>query len=203
MKGKILIASIIALAITFFSLPGLKVRTAYAEAYPINSFICKTVTYGPFGNCINGIESRDVIDKTPLGCGLTLSEQQGRNQVCGQVLGVKVYGPGTLLRTPEGKIYVVVSGQTVKFIPDLNELKSYSGHVTYNVSNATMTKYLQNFSQVLGVKIYADGTLLRTPDHKIYVVENGKKQYIRSLEELQQYSNHRIINISYSVLADF
>ena len=63
MKGKILIGGIIALAIAF-SCNLSNVKPAHAETYPINQFSCTTVTYNAFGNCINGVQSRDVIDKT-------------------------------------------------------------------------------------------------------------------------------------------
>jgi hypothetical protein len=207
MKGKILVGSIIALAIAFFSLAGdgglSGVNIALADSYPINSYPCATVTYSQFGNCINGIQTRDVIDKTPVNCALTLNEQQGRSQACGKVLGVKIYGTGTLLRSPAGKIYVVMSGQMIKLIPDVAALQAYRGRNIYDVSNAVIAQYQQNFGQVLGVKIYADGTLLRGPDFKIYVIVNGKKQYIPGPAELYPYRNTRIINVSTSVLADF
>ncbi len=203
MKGKILVGSIIALAIAFSSLAGsnnlIGVNAVSAAGWPI----CATVTYGAWGNCINGVETRDVIDKTPINCFLTDSEQQGASQVCGQVLGVKIYAVGSLLRTPNGKIYLVMPGQAVQHIPDLNALQAYSGHKINNVSQALISQYQQVYGQVLGIKIYADGTLLRTPDHKIYVIVNGHKQYIPGLAELYQYRNHRIINVSYNVIADY
>ncbi|MDD4902682.1 MAG: hypothetical protein PHE24_06125 [Patescibacteria group bacterium] len=207
MKGKILMGSIIALAIAFSSLAGdnnlFGVNAVSADTYPINSIPCATVTYSAWGDCINGIKTRDVIDKTPINCSLTLNEQQGRSEVCGQVLGLKIYAVGTLLRAPEGKIYVVMPGQAIKLIPDLAALQAYRGREIHNVSDALIKQYRQNFGQVLGVKIYADGTLLRGPDHKIYVIVNGKKQYIHSLQELYQYRDRRIINVSAAVIADF
>lgn len=195
--------SIIALTIVFSGLAGIGnlfgVNAASADYSPI----CATVTYSPWGNCINGIQTRDVIDKTPINCSLTAYEQAGRSQVCGKVLGVKLYAVGTLLRTPEGKIYVVMPGQAIKYIPDLNALKAYGGHPLYNVSDTLIAQYKQNFGQVLGEKIYADGTLLRGPDYKIYLIVNGKKQYIHDLEELYQYRHHRIINVSAAVISDY
>ena len=102
------------------------------------------------------------------------------------------------MRSPEGKIYVVVTKKTIQQIKTPAELKNYKGRI-HDVNDATIAQYIQ----VLGVKIYADGTLLRTPDYKVYVIKNGEKQYIHNASDLSKYRNHRIINVSYSVLADF
>jgi|WetSurMetagenome_2_1015567.scaffolds.fasta_scaffold119630_2 hypothetical protein len=200
MKGKNSTGMIIALAIGFVT--GVSLFGANI-AHADSNLICGTVTYSAWTNCINGVQTRDVIDASPIGCTLTASEQAGRNQTCGKVLGAKIYAAGTLLRNPEGKIFVVVSGQKIRQIMNSTELKAYSGQTIHNVSAAFMTQYQVVFGQVLGAKIYADGTLLRGPDKKIYVIVNGKKQHIHSLTELYQYRKHRIINVSASVLADF
>jgi len=55
----------------------------------------------------------------------------------------------------------------------------------------------------LGVKIYADGTLLRTPDKKIYVIINGQKNYISTLKQLAKYKNSKIYNVTAEVLANY
>jgi hypothetical protein len=143
MKGKILINSVLALGIAFSSILGIGnlsgAKTAFADTYPLTIPSCTTVTYSAWGNCINGVQTRDVIDMTPYYCALSANEQAGRSQICGQVLGVK---------------------------------------------------------------IYANGTLLRGPDYKIYVIKNGRKQRIKSLSELAKYRNHRIINVSAAVIAN-
>jgi hypothetical protein len=204
MFRKILTGSIIALAIIIGSLAGngglFRANAALADTYPINSVSCATVTFSAWGNCINGVKSRDVIDKTPVGCYMSSNEMEARSQVCGQVLGVKIYAVGTLLRTPQGKIFVVMSGQTIQLVPDLDALQAYRGRTIYNVSDALISQYQLIFGQVLGAKIYADGTLLRGSDHRIYVIVHGQKQYISSLTELYQYRNRRIINVSASVI---
>jgi hypothetical protein len=143
MKGKILINSILTLGIAFSSILGIGnlsgAKTAFADTYPLTIPSCATVTYSAWGNCINGVQTRDVIGVTPYYCALSANEQAGRSQVCGQVLGVK---------------------------------------------------------------IYANGTLLSGPDHRVYVIKNGKKQYIKSLSELAKYRNHKIIKVSAAVLAN-
>jgi hypothetical protein len=207
MKGKILIGSIIALAAVCFGIAGngnlLGAKAALADTYPINYVPCATVTFSPWIGCINGINTRNVIDKTPINCAMTDNEQEASSQVCGKVLGVKIYGAGTLLRVPSGKIYVVMPGQMIKLIPDVNALQAYRGRKIYDVSTSLIAQYQQSFGEVLGEKIYADGSLLRGPDYKIYVIVKGKKQYIPGPAELYPYRNTRIINVSANVLADF
>jgi hypothetical protein len=59
-------------------------------------------------------------------------------------------------------------------------------------------------SQILGVKIYPDGSLLRGPDWKIYLIINGEKQLIISWEELlEKYIGQKIYNVSDEVLAQY
>ncbi|MDP3995407.1 MAG: hypothetical protein Q8P78_02215 [bacterium] len=56
--------------------------------------------------------------------------------------------------------------------------------------------------QVLGAREYAEGTLVRTADKKIYVSENGVLRHIASLEELRaSYAGKPIADISASVAA--
>ncbi|MCX6785613.1 MAG: peptidoglycan-binding domain-containing protein [Candidatus Komeilibacteria bacterium] len=56
---------------------------------------------------------------------------------------------------------------------------------------------------VLGVKLYADGALLRGSDKKIYVVESGQLKHITSLSELAKYAGKAILNVSDDVIASY
>lgn len=56
---------------------------------------------------------------------------------------------------------------------------------------------------VLGVKAYADGTLVRGQNKKIYVIMFGEKEHITSMKELKQYGKKPIINASDSSLAAY
>jgi hypothetical protein len=197
MKAKILIGSLIALAIASFGI------AANADTYAVNNIPCSTVTYGAWGNCMNGIQTRDVIGLTPFYCALTANEQAGRSQICGQVLGVKIYGAGVLLRNPYGKIYAVKSDNTIQYVPDLASLQAYRGWVVYNVSDALIAQYQQGLGQVLGVKTYANGTLVRTPDMRAYVIVNGVAQYISSPSKLQAYKGRTIFSVSYDALNQY
>jgi hypothetical protein len=167
---------------------------------------CVSVNYSEWEDCINDVQYRNVLSKLPNYCFLTVSQQAARSRICGgnimtggQVLGVKIYPVGSLLRAPNKKIYAIVSTSTVKYISSLKELWIYRGHAIFNISYETLAQY----KQVLGVKVYADGTLLRGPDHKIYVIINGKKQPIRSLKELMKYRGQKIIDVSAEVLTAY
>jgi hypothetical protein len=48
---------------------------------------------------------------------------------------------------------------------------------------------------VLGVEHYEDGALLRGNDKKVYVINNGQKYHIRSLEELYKYAGEPIFDV--------
>ncbi len=54
---------------------------------------------------------------------------------------------------------------------------------------------------ILGAKIYPDGTLLRGPDKRIYLIKNGAKKYIVDLEELSLYAGRKIISASVEELS--
>jgi|GEM_PF-4943371 len=165
---------------------------------------CSDVTYGEWKTAINGIQYRDILNQTPNSCALTATQQSGRSRIVllnngtvnpetpannnstttKQVLGVKVYADGTLLRGTNNRIYVV-KGNTLQYIPNLKELAKYHGPIL-KVSDEVIASFSQ--TAVLGVKKYADGTLLKAKgDVKIYFIKNGKKVHIKSLAELKQH----------------
>lgn len=201
MKDKILITGVIALAIAFAGLSGIGAKAAQASGN--EQPLCATVTYTAWGNCINGIKTRTVIDKYPINCVLTASEKAGRSEICGKVLGEKTYKVGTLLRTPEGKIYVIKAGYKIKLIPNLQALKAYDGQPIFNVSDSLIAQYKQTYGVVLGEKKYANGTLLRGPNYKVYVIQSGKKHYIEGPSELFKYQGKEILNVNAQVLANY
>jgi hypothetical protein len=202
MKGKILISGVFAMAIAFSSILGMgSINSASADTLSIPP--CTNVNYGPFGNCMNGIRTRDVIGMYPFYCTLTSNELAGRSQVCGQVLGLKIYSAGVLLRSTQGKIYAVLPGNVIKLVPDVKALQAYRGEPVYNVSDELIAQYKQISGQVLGVKVYANGSLIRTPNNKVYVITNGQAKYLSSLAQLQQYKGRNIFNVNYDVLAKY
>ncbi len=54
--------------------------------------------------------------------------------------------------------------------------------------------------QVLGVKIYKDGSLLRSPAKRVYHIENGMKRYIATLKELKTFKQ-KIVDVTDQDLA--
>ncbi|MDD5294474.1 MAG: IPT/TIG domain-containing protein [Patescibacteria group bacterium] len=116
-----------------------------------------------------------------------------------QVLGEKIYADGTLVRGKDKKIFVIENGQK-KYIANLKELAKYAGQKIYDVENTILIQY----PEVLGTKVLADGALIRGADGKIYVIKNGQKQHIRSLEELRKnYLGKKIYDVSDETLAKY
>ena len=79
----------------------------------------------------------------------------------------------------------------------------------YNLCNVPTAIISTQFNyaapgKVLGVVVFADGTLLRGPDHKIYVIKNGHKVHIHSLAELvKHYRGRPIIDVTEEVLEQY
>ncbi len=174
---------------------------------------CSTVTYGDWGNPINGFQYRELISSSPNNCTLSTSQQIALSRVYvapveaedetivdpvvpgddnqGQaVLGEKKYADGTLIRFKgESRIYVIVNGD-MQAIRTLEELRQYAGQEILNVTREGAA------NEVLGAKKYADGTLIRFKgESRIYVIVNGDMQAIRTLEELRQYAGQEILNV--------
>ncbi len=126
-----------------------------------------------------------------------------------QVLGVKKYANGSLIRTDNGRIYVI-KNQKAEYISTIEELNKYGGQEIFNVDNDTIEYYLsggiypQPAPRVLGVKRYGDGTYLKTPDWKIYVISNGKARFVEIQATPQSdYKGNQVINVSFEVLAQY
>ncbi len=123
-----------------------------------------------------------------------------------KILGVKVYGDGTLLRTRDFKVYIVENGNIkhIASIPGPHD--SYLGKKIIDVDYSVLTQYHQILvsdplpKQVLGVKKYSDGTLIRTENKKTYIIENQKARYISTIEELRKYSGQEIFNVDIDTL---
>ena len=123
------------------------------------------------------------------------------------VLGEQVYGEGTLLRGTDNKVYVVSNGKLV-YIAGPSALRRYVGREILNVEDAVIESFNNGTATpaqaVLGAKVFANGTLIRGTNKKIYVIVNGKKVYIQSLQELAaKYLGHEIIDVTDEVLAQY
>lgn len=114
-----------------------------------------------------------------------------------QVLGVKTYADGTLLRIPNGKIYIIINNKPV-IIANLEELQRYAGREIFNISQINIDELLTEVTtggQVLGVKAYGDGALLKTPDWKIYEVNGDMVNHIATYPGTQLTYQGRKLNI--------
>jgi len=162
---------------------GVGEKTVYIKFYSQNGYASSVVS-----DAIALTESAVVLNNTGL---------------APQVLGVKIvkYPNGVLLRNQTtGQIYFIISAAK-KYIPDLKTLATYRGRKMINVSQEILDAYPDYTGQVLGVKVYPNGTLLRNKvTHQIYVILDGYKRYIATLEELKTYRGRRMYNVAASVI---
>ena len=183
---------------------------------------CSSVSYGEWGTTFNGIQFRNVLNQTPNNCSLTASQKVGQSRPVisqtvepivseispvvaqtqapvQQVLGEKKYANGTLLQGSNGKIYVV-SNNKLRYISALKELAKYKGRVL-KVDDSTIISFAK--TTVLGVKKYANGTLLKAKgDSKIYVIKDSKKMQVESLMEFKKYKG-KILVVTASELNNY
>ena len=151
-------------------------------------------------------------------CGAVLGEKIGSPLLCdflrpsgshGQdqdINGVIQYPDGSLLRDACNKTMPVylIKDQQKWHIPNWKYLHDhYFGQRIYNILSTVLNNYPNWTPKVLGVKYYADGTLLRGSNMKVYIIEDGHKRHITSLEELLKYAGQEIINVSDEVLNQY
>lgn len=111
-----------------------------------------------------------------------------------EVLGEKKYADGTLLRyRGEEQIYIMAFGQMTP-IKHIQLLEKYAGQEIINISRP---------GEVLGEKLYADGTLLRGSDMKIYAVVDGNLKHLNTLAKLKAYAGVEILKVADSVISDW
>ena len=164
---------------------------------------CSNVVYEEWGVPTNGYQYRDVINQIPAGCNFTASQQEARSRkyppvVNPQILGVKDYADGSLLRGLDKKVYLIVYGRKLR-IKNLKELANYQGREINDVSYEVLVQY----PEVLGVKVYATGNLLRGSDKKVYLIIDGKRKLIKNLQELINYRGREIINVDGRALESY
>ncbi len=185
---------------------------------------CASVEYSDWGVCTNGLQYRNFKSQTPSSCQVTPAQIEAGKQTCGQVLSVKVtetsdngiglykpgnkggqvlgvkeYANGALLRFNK-KIYVVSGGRLLK-ISNLKELAKYQGKKIIDVDEATIKGY--SFISVLGIKAYANGVLIKSSTGKIFLIINGGKYQIKNLKELAKYKGKKIIKVTDVILAQY
>lgn len=124
------------------------------------------------------------------------------------VSNVFTYPDGSLIRYEcdhSMGVYALIN-QMKYHIPNLEYLRNhYFGKRIYNVSWQVFNQYPDYTpdGQIAGIKQYADGTLLRGSDHRVYVIINGRKVHIKTLEELMKYAGQEIVSVSDEVLAQY
>ncbi|MCK5509941.1 hypothetical protein KAI65_00150 [Candidatus Parcubacteria bacterium] len=109
------------------------------------------------------------------------------------------YGNGALIRSRNMKVYVIVNG-VKQHISTLQELRKYAGQPITDVDDEILAQY--GGASILGEK-YGNGALLRGKNFKTYVIVNGKKKHIVSLEELKNYAGQLINNVDDSILEQY
>lgn len=156
---------------------------------------------------------------TTLGAGslppqvLGVKEEACKPDVDGDIKDVMKFVSGSLIRGCGPEVYHVL-GNNLFHIPNWQYLHdNYFAQRIYNVTDEVIAQYGQTkiddtsvsgkSLQVKGIKFYADGTLLKGSDNKIYVIINGKKVHIVSLEDLKKYLGRKIIKVSDEVLNQY
>ena len=105
-----------------------------------------------------------------------------------KVLGISHYPNKTLIRGRDHRIYII-EDQTKKYIPNLKELRKYTGQVIHDVDSKKLAEY-QTRQHLNGDLIREKGTV------RVYIIKNSQKKHILSLEELRaDYFGQEIYNI--------
>jgi hypothetical protein len=120
----------------------------------------------------------------------------------GQVLGEKTFGDGILIRGADKKIYVIADGKKYR-IPNLTELRKFAGRPIIDVEDGVLALYPSGEGQapakvaeIKTILAVVEKRLIRGKDGKIFVIENGKRRHIKSLDELRRnFSGRPIKNV--------
>ncbi len=83
--------------------------------------------------------------------------------------------------------------------------KTYSSPALCRFTDKQVRSFKRNCAkeQVLGVKRYPNGSLLRAPNKKIYLVTGGKLKLIKTLKELRKYRNKKIYDVGWAVIEQY
>lgn len=135
-----------------------------------------------------------IIEVTTTTEEIAVEEEEPVEVIIPQVLGVKKYSNGVLLRSETNfRIYFLIKNQK-KYISNLIELKKYKGIRMYNATDEEISAYPD---------FLPDGTLLRGPDFKIYVINEGFKNYISTLEELKKHKGSKLNNVLQEIIDQY
>lgn len=122
----------------------------------------------------------------------------------GQVLGVKLKPDNTLVRTPDLKVYLISNGGKKSRIVSVFDLYyKFKGKPIENITFEELAQYPDLNAKVLGTKVFPNGTLVRAEDYRVYVIENGYKRYLPTLEDMRAFKGKKIQNVTYTDLAQY
>jgi hypothetical protein len=118
------------------------------------------------------------------------------NKSAPEILGIKIYPDGALLRSSNQKIYLV-RGLFKRHVANLQELSSYRGQKIYSVSEEQLAYY--------GTRAHLEGELIRQKgDVKVFEITKSGKHHILNLQELRaHYSGLEIFNIDEEEMATY
>ncbi len=144
---------------------------------------------------------------------LGVKENACKPDVDGDIKGIMNFIAGSLVRGCGPEVYHVI-GNNVYHVPNWQYLHdNYFAQRIYNVTDEVIAQYgeisqddktvVGNGVKVLGAKLYSDGTLLKAKNGKIYVIMNGHKVHIVSLEDLKKYAGNKMYNVSDTVLNQY
>jgi hypothetical protein len=119
------------------------------------------------------------------------------------VLGAEGYPTGSLIKGPDGKIFLVM-GAHKHPIRNLEELKKFSGRRINHVGSETLGLYPTSDTPAIYASIWDDGTLVRDRESKkVFVISGGMKVHLRSLIDLKKYAGRKIIDTEPGNLAAY
>ncbi len=122
----------------------------------------------------------------------------------GQVLGVKLKPDNTLVRTPDLKVFLISNGGKKSRIVSVFDLYyKFKGQPIENITFEELAQYPDLNAKVLGTKVFPNGTLVRAEDYRVYVIENGYKRYLPTLEDIRAFKGKKIQNVTYTDLAQY
>jgi hypothetical protein len=118
-----------------------------------------------------------------------MSMAGAKNKSAAEILGIKIYPDGALLRGSDQKIYLI-RGLFKRHVVNLQELAKYRGQKIYSVSEEQLAYY--------ETRAHLDGELIRQKgDVKVFELTKSGKHHILNLQELRaHYSGLEIFNIS-------
>jgi hypothetical protein len=164
-----------------------------AHGYGGGSYVptaCSNVVYADWQSCSMGVQFRNVISQTPSSCTLTASQQAARVRTC-----VEFPNCSSVTYSAWGSCFLGVQSRNIIARAEPN-CKTTPAQELARIKSCSS-------GSVLGEKIYADGTLLRGSNNKIYVVVGDKLLHIASLKELAKYVGEKIFDVSDETIASY